>query len=209
MCLILTFGFCRGQRMAPFGSPFMIRLFTYPLGRVCLCFHPIHIDKFSLWILGALAFSGQAVQILQKTIWWIRPRGVGQEEAIMKGWDDLAGFHYVGAKLQMGFQLAVCQWHSALNLVPGTLGAQKSYCDLMNENKMFPPPPGTVVNKSSSLVRRTGGGEGAPVLVGAEAHSSFQYIPGFPCTCYLLMHWAFHLLCFGMWSGIQGQMYQQ
>lgn len=107
MCLILTFGFGRGQRIAPFGFAFMIRLFSYPLGRACVYFQPIHTDKFSRWILGALAFSGQALQILQKTIWWIRPRGVGQEEVIMKGWDDLAGFHYVGAKLQMGFQLAV------------------------------------------------------------------------------------------------------
>lgn len=101
------FWFWQGTENRTFWIYIPDSLFTYPFGRVCLCFHPIHIYKFSLRISGALAFSGQAVQILQKAIWWIRPRGVGQEEVFMKGWDDLAGFHYVGAKLQMGFQLAV------------------------------------------------------------------------------------------------------
>lgn len=33
---------------------------------------------------------------------------------------------------------------------------------------MFPPPPETVANKLSSLIRHRGGGEGVPVLVGLK-----------------------------------------
>lgn len=106
-----------------------------------------------------------------------RARDRSRKQTSGKEWGCSAGLHYVGAVLQMGFQLAGLSVTLCTEPYPKHFGRTKSYCDLMNGNKMFPLLLGNVVKRSSSLIRHPRGREVKNVIPSAQYILIFYIAP--------------------------------